>query len=246
MQDFNQYVVDAMREEGISDAEISTALGKIASNEKLSRRLGSVIKTATEDYTAQLGRERAANERAQKWEDWGKQAGPIHQNLQTEYQKALTELEQLRNGGRPPDFDPTKYMTKADMAATLDPLAARISAVVKETTALGSKHALDFKEVLDLDAVDRIAKEKGLPISAAYQEYIAPRKLEQEVENRKKWEADKTAEIERDLRSRLNVPADAGMPSVSTIFQRPPAESLPKDVNAELMSAWNSVVKSAA
>lgn len=246
-QNFNDYLVSAMQEAGLSDDQVTAAFTKLANHEKIGPKLNGILKTATEDYQAQVGRVQALQtENTKLTKEWYPQVVQAHQNLQSEYDKAMAEIQRLQGGGTPQGFDASKYMTKDDVARVEQGMATRFASAIKETGRLASRHAVQFKEELDFDAVDKIAQEKNLPIAAAYDEYIKPRQAAAEVEARKKWEQDKTAEIERDLRSRMNLPTDPTPPATSHLFSKPPADSLPKDVDADLLSTWHSAGKNAA
>src|SRR5260370_21537167 len=90
---------------------------------------------------------------------------------------------------------------RVDMAKQLAPL-------LKDTARICARHAVRFKEEPDMDAIDRIATEQNLPINVAYDKWIEPRVKEQEKEQNEKWKRDTREEIERDLRSRYQLPQE--------------------------------------
>jgi hypothetical protein len=252
---FKDYLVAEMKEAGMSDDAVIAALDKIAANDKLSRKLNGIVKTATEDYNAQVGRVQTLQQRNEYLEkEWYPKADAEYKQLSTEYQKALAELQKAQATGLPPEFDPTQYMTKADWEANVQSLGMRLGSVVKDIGRLASKHAVDYHEALDTEALDKVAvdmaKARGLqpgaiPISDAYEEYIKPRKAAAETEARKKWEAETRAQIERDLRSANNLPATPVPQEQSQMFRPTPKEDIPKDMDIDLLQHWQGAATGA-
>lgn len=247
---FKDFVVAAMQEAGMSDDAVVAALDKIASNDKLGTKLNGILKTATEDYNAQVGRVQTLTQRNDYLEkDWYPKADASYKQLQTEYQKVLGELQQAQATGVAPNFDPTQYVTKADIEAIRKQMGNNLGNVVKDVGRLASRHAVLYKEELDTDALDelavKMAQERGLapgqvPIKDVYEKFIEPRKKAAEEEGRKNWEKEKTAEIERNIRSSMNMPTNPVPQEQSQMFRPTPTESIPKDLDMELLNTWNS------
>src|SRR4029077_18035897 len=88
-------MIAALQEAGLSDDAVTAAVDKIAAHEKLSPKLNALLKTATEDYTAQVGRTRAM----QEWYE-GKHGQPgarqQYESLAGEYQRAIDENARLK------------------------------------------------------------------------------------------------------------------------------------------------------
>lgn len=246
---FKDYVVAAMQEAGMNDDQVVAALDKIAGNDKLGSKLNGILKTATEDYNAQVGRVNTLQQRNEYLEkDWYPKADASYKQLQTEYNKVLGELQKAQATGLPPEFDPTQYLTKADMERTVQSIGQRLGSVVKDVSRLASRHAVLYKEELDTEALDQLAvkmaQDRGLPagsvpITDVYEKFIEPRKKAAEEEARKNWEKETRAQIERDLRSQNNLPANPAPVEQSQMFRPTPAKDIPADVDAELMAAWN-------
>ncbi|WP_179139875.1 hypothetical protein, partial [Brachyspira hyodysenteriae] len=59
--------------------------------------------------------------------------------------------------GLPPEFDASRYLTKEDMAATLGEFSNRFATTVKDVGRIASRHAANYKEELDMEALDKLA-----------------------------------------------------------------------------------------
>jgi hypothetical protein len=247
---FKDFVVAAMQEAGMNDDQVIAALDKIAGNDKIGSKLNGILKTATEDYNAQVGRVNTLTQRNEYLEkDWYPKADASYKQLQTEYQKVLGELQQAQATGVAPNFDPTAYMTKADYEKGLQILAQRWGSTLIDAVTIASDHTATFKEKLDMKAIDdlavRMAQERGLtpgavPIRDVYEKYIEPRKKAAEEEGRKNWEKETRAQIERDLRSQNNLPTNPVPVEQSQMFSPTPTDKIPKDMDMELLNTWNN------
>src|SRR5260221_35596 len=100
-QTFQQYMTEALGEAGLNDEQITSALTKLYAHDKLSPKLNSIVKTATEDYNAEVGRVRQLREQNDKRE---KEVADYYTRVNTEYQRVLGELQQAQNGQQP-QFD---------------------------------------------------------------------------------------------------------------------------------------------
>jgi len=123
-----------------------------------------------------------------------------------------------------------------------------LGSVVKDVSRLASRHAVNYKEELDTEALDQLAvkmaQERGLPAGSVpivdvYEKFIEPRKKAQEEEGRKNWEKETRAQIERDLRSQNNLPANPVPVEQSQMFRPTPTDQIPKDMDMELLNTWN-------
>ena len=238
MQDFKSYMQSALQEAGLTDDQITSAIDKIANHEKLAPKLNAFVKTATEDYQAQVGRAKAAQERADKLEkEWYPRAN-------AEYQRALAEIEALKANPNPnPDFDASKYLTRDDFIKMQQERDARYATVIKEATRLGSRHAATFGEELDVDALEKLANETNLPLSAAYDRMIAPRVQEKQKAAADKEKEEYAAQKVKDALSRHKLPTDPIPTESAPIYNRISPDSAPKDMDSELLAAWHGVKK---
>lgn len=222
---------------GLSDAQVTEALTKIYSNDKLGPKLNALVKTATEDYQAQVGR-------VKQYQDWYPKAQAEYDRMATEYTRARAELEALQGGNgtpQPPAFDASKYVSKEDLVAMQVDMGRRYAGVIKDTAAITSRHVTRFKEEPDFQAIDKLATDLNIPLQLAYEKYIEPRVKEEEKVARSNWEKSKTEEIERDLRTRYKMPVESAPPEQSPLLRQSKPEDAPKDMDAELLGAWRSV-----
>lgn len=237
---FQQMMTDALADAGLNDEQVTAALTKIYNHEKLSPKLNALVKTATEDYQAQVGRVKA-------YQDWYPKAEAEYNRMANEYTRALTELQALQqaqqNGTPPPAFDPGNYVSKSELIAMQNQMQVdmgrRYAGVIKDTAELTAEHVARFKEKPDLNAIDRLATEQNLPIRAAYEKWIEPRVKEQEKQANEDWKKQQREEIERDVRSRYHLPVEQVAQEQSPMFRK--NTEAPKDMDAELMAAWHSV-----
>ena len=230
-----QYFKQLCSEAGMDEAT-TTALIAAANNEKLSPKMNELIRRATDDFSAMQGRATASERKLGEYENWYKTADE-------QYRTAMAELEQYRQavntGNQIPQIDTSKYLTKEDLLKFNQDRDARYSQVIKEGLRLASRHAVKFNEELDVDALEKLATESGLPLSAAYDKWIQPR-IEEKQKN--EWEQKlKLAREEgaKDALSRHKLPVDPVPQEQSLIHHRPPADSIPKDIDSELLAAWN-------
>jgi hypothetical protein len=235
---FLEYMTASLSEAGLSDDQVTAAITKMANNEKLGSKLNALVKTATEDYQAQVGRVRA-------YQEWYPKAEGEYNRMQAEYLKAVQELEAYRNGNQnQPTFDASKYVTREDLNAFDQDRARRYAGVLKDTSEMAVDYYARFREKPDLNKIDEIATRENLPLRVAYEKYIEPRVKEAEKEARVKWEKDKAEEIERDIRSRLKVPVDSQPAEQSPLFRKSD-ERPPADMDTELLNTWRSVPQKA-
>ncbi len=242
-------------EAGLSPEETSAFI-KVAENQKLASRVENTVKTAEEDYQAQVGRVNALGKELQDYKVWANGGGKLsdgreikegalatYQAKEQQLQAALTELEQMRNGNTP-QFDTSKLVTREDFQKQLSDRDARYAGVIKQMGRLASQHAVNFKEALDVDALEKLAIETNLPLDVAYERLIGPR-----VEEARKTaaEADKKAYAEqavKDALSRHSLPTDPTPQATAPIFiQRDKAAEAkngkPANLDSELMQAWS-------
>ncbi len=236
MQSFQELMTLELASAGLSDAQVTEALAKIYTNEKLGPKLNALVKTATEDYQAQLGR-------VKQYQDWYPKAQAEYDRMATEYNKVVAELTAQNGGGngtpQPPTFDASKYVSKDDLVRFNAELGQRYAGVIKDSNRITASHAIRFKEAPDFEAIDKIATEQGIPLNLAYEKWVEPRVKEEEKAAKVQWEKQTREEIERDVRSRHNLPIEHVQAEQSPLFRK--GAEAPKDMDAELMAAWHSV-----
>ena len=235
MPNFIDYMTTELANAGLSDDQITAALTKMANDQKLGPKLNALVKTATEDYNAQVGR-------VKQYQDWYPQAKSEYDRMAVEYNKAVEELTALRSGGAPAQFDPSKYISREDMGRAIlqerAEMGQRFASVIKDTAAITARHTVRFKDEPDFAAIDKIATEQNIPLTMAYEKYIEPRVKEADKAANEQWKKDQRDEIERDLRSRYQLPTEQVPAEQSPLHRKVEA---PKDMDAELMAAWRSV-----
>jgi hypothetical protein len=231
MQSFKDLMTSELAAAGLSDDQVTTALEKIYSNEKLSPKLNALVKTATEDYQAQIGR-------VKQYQDWYPKAQAEYDRMAQETARVTAELQALQNGGGQPQFDPNIYVSKQDLQQMQIDMGRRYAGVIKDTAEITAEHVARFREKPDLNAVDELATKQGIPLRMAYEKWIEPRVKEQEREAGEKWKKDQRDEIERDLRSRYQLPVEAVAQEQAPMYRK--NVEAPKDMDAELLEAWHS------
>lgn len=241
MQNFQEFMTQALAEAGLTDEQVTSALSKLYNDQKLSPKLNALVKTATEDYNAQIGRVKAAEDKVAQYNRWYEEAKTTVANKQKEYEDALAMLTNAN--GNPPAFDESKYLPKADVLKMFEENNARWGSVIKDGLAIATRHAVEFKEPLDVDALGKLAQEKGIALGDAYDQWIRPRLEKQQQE---KHAADVKAAREegaREALSRHKLPVDPTPGETAPIFTRVAKDQIPSDIDGELLSAWNSVKK---
>lgn len=142
------------------------------------------------------------------------------------------------------------YMSKEDVSRYVEEqLKQRDGAYVgltKTAVRIAADYNRRFADVLDVDAVERIALEKGLPLDQAYKEYIAPKEAAA-METRHKEEIERAkAEAVRDYASRHQLPIDTKPKEAHPFWDRKPLEEGKTMADAdhrsreEFMQGWNN------
>ncbi len=229
MPSFLDYMVSELASAGLSDEQVTAALTKMSTNEKLGPKLNALVKTATEDYNAQVGR-------VKQYQDWYPKAEAEYNRMAAETARVTAELEQLRAGGAPPAFDASKYVSREDLAAFNRDMGTRYASVIKDSNSITAQHVTRFKEAPDFGAIDKIATEQNIPLTMAYEKWVEPRVKEQEKTANEQWKKDQRDEIERDLRTRYQLPTEQVAPEQAPMYRK--GQEAPKDIDAELMAAW--------
>lgn len=237
-------MTEQLAEAGLTDDQVTAALAKIYSNEKLSPKLNAMVKTATEDFNAEKGRVQQLRTEATKREA---ELAKYYADVNRQHAAVVKELDDLRRGGGDPNqqVDMSKYLTKEDMQATLQQQGSQFGVVLKDVTAISSKHAVRFHEELDLEEIEKIATEQRLSIRQAYAEYIKPREAKELEVQQAKWKEDTRKEIERDIRSTHRLPIDPRPSEYSLVHNRPDAKDIPANMDQELMATWRNAEPSA-
>lgn len=233
-QSAKDYFSQLFRNAGIDEATASTVITAL-SHEKVAGDADRIVKIATEDYNAQVGRVQSLQQRMGEYERWYQTALP-------EYQQMKSELDALKAGGNPtPSIDLSRVVTKDDLLKYDQERAAKFAAVQMDTAEIVTDYVTRFGRRLDLREVDKIAQEQNLPIKAAYDAYIRPdleKKQNEELEARIKREREQAVQ---EFSSRHKLPVDPAPTESAPIFSHLTGKTqAPADIDAELMNVWNS------
>lgn len=146
-----------------------------------------------------------------------------------------------------PAFDGSKYISREDYDKELKRIEGQSLYVIKEGLKASQDYMSKFGKPLDIDALEKFAVERNLPINLAYKEMIQP-ELEAKqsssfAEQLKKAREEGAAEA----RSRANVPIDTTpkevSPFLSNVLRPAPKENAPlstQDRVKNFAEAWNT------
>lgn len=229
----------------MDEATISTTVTAL-SHDKVASHADNLVKTATDDYNAQVGRVRALEQEVKNHRDWYGTANADYLNMKAELDAMKAQVPVP--GGNP--IDTSKFMTKEEIqSAFTNHSKAQGDAfanALKTTTRIIQRHANKFGGAeLDLDAVDKIAIEKNLPLEAAYNDYIRP--MEEEKRNTDQEARVKAAKEEgaREALSRHRLPVDPTPTEASPILiarnGAPPTQ--PTNIDDDLANTWINLNK---
>lgn len=182
------YAAQLLRQGGVPEDQIPAILAKADAH------LSGQEIYSRDEYQTMKGRSDAATKKVQEYDNWYAQTKPIVDGAMTEAQALKAKLAEYENGGVPNGFDASKYVSREDLEKSLGDVQGRVGTVLKVGLKLASKHAAKFGEELDVDALEKIATERGLPIDLAYQEYVRPRVEAEQAEKHRKEIDQKVAE----------------------------------------------------
>lgn len=168
---------------------------------------------------------------------------------------SLDDAQGLNNGGQggqggQGNAAPGGSMTKAELEQYLEEkLRQRDGAYVgltKTAVKIAADYTRRFGDVLDVDAVEKLALEKGLALDQAYKEYVAP-KEQTLMETRHKEDIERAkAEAVRDFQSRLKIPVDTKPKESHPFFDRKSPDPKMSELDADrhsreaFMQGWNN------
>lgn len=196
------------------DEATKAAFLKVIANDQLLKPLQDGF-LRQEDYSRKMDEvttlKTSVENQIAEWRTWYNEA--VKRDAERE-----EELQKLRGNPNPtPTPTPTPTgLTKKE----IEEREGRMISIVKQGMRLASRHAAKFGEELDVDAIEKIAVEKGLTLDRAYEEYIKPRvdaqtKADQEAAIRKAREEG----IQEGL-SKRGVPGE-GEREFHPVFRRP-------------------------
>lgn len=212
------YFSNLAQKENLSGAEIDTII-KSFDDEKLAKVILDAFVPRPE-YSSALNTKQAEAEAAVKEQkrllDWyekeGKPAYETNKQGIDKLQKYIEMYGELENATDRRNAAAATGLTKEEVQKMLqDGLqeqAGRTVSLVKMATRLGIDHYKTFQETLDVDALEKIALEKGLPLEVAYKELVGPKLEERREAAFKKQLDDKYKEGLRDARTKGDIPGD--------------------------------------
>lgn len=216
--DVKQYLEQLAQTAGLSDDE-KAGLLKAASNEKVAKSLGDDILRQA-DYSRNMDALRGDR---QKWEAWYADSLQWRANEEA-------RLAALTNGGDRTTTTTTQPIFNAEeyKKALLDEVGKKSQAqeqqfigLLKTGLSLVGKHMSEFHEPLDVDALAKVAVEKGQSLDAAYSDLVAPRRAEAQ---KAKWDADLKAAREagaREFASTHKIPIDTAPREHHPLLDKP-------------------------
>lgn len=232
-----QYLEATCKEAGFDDAA-TTAILNGAANSKFASSIDDLLKTK-DDYSAQAGRIRAAEQQLVEYKQWYGQASPL-------YEAAMLELQELKANATTP-VDTSKFLTREqfqrELQQSVESMGKGTADVVKTVGRISARHASKYSEEPDFDAIEKIAVDKKLPIEAAYSEWIRPREEErQKTDFAKQLEKAKEDAV-KEYASRHQMPVDPRPNNVFGALNRPApaADAGNVNIDAELMAAFNGI-----
>ncbi len=199
-----EYIEQLAQAAGLSDDEKAGIL-KVAANDKFAKGIEEGVMLRS-DYSRNLD-QMNANLKAQteKNTNYYNQLLTWEQQKQAEYSQPSSG--QVVNG---------EYLTKKEVNDLLEGQKAAMKqqeqsfiTIAKMMGRLASQHAVEFKEPLDTDALEKVAIEKQLPLPQAYDQMVSARRAETQTVTRKA-EIDKAvADGVREYASTHHIPLDS-------------------------------------
>lgn len=213
-----------------------------------------------EEYSRDLDALRTEKERLATW--YEKEEMPKYRK----YTESLEELDRYRKAGGASDDQglnnggagggaggrgggASTGLTKQEVEDMLRQRDAAYVGLTKTAVRISADYTRRFNETLDVDAVEKLALEKGLPLDQAYTSYIAPKEqVAMEARHAAAIEAAKVEAV-RDYQSKNHIPVDTKPKEAHPYFDRASpkegASELDADRNsqAEFMKGWNTHVE---
>ena len=250
--DIKKYVEGLAQEAGLPKEQASAFLQALE-NEKFAKPLADGI-LRHEDYSRNsdsLRKEKETFERTQKeWKDWytdvlktkesnERVVAEANAKLQA-YVNTYGELDGSRVVASPVD---TGTMEKK-YQEMLEKQGKQALYVIKKATWAAADYMKRFNDVLDLDAVEKIAVEKNLSVEQAYQEYIKPKVTEMDTKAMEAKIAAAKEEGRKEALSGVNLPIDNGPKAHHTFFDRAKEAPGGRKLSEGFAQAWQEAASS--
>lgn len=221
-----EYLEQLAQSAGLSQEEKDNLL-KVAGNEKFSKGLEDGVMMRS-DYSRNMDALQAEKKKTLDYYTDLVKTTDANQKTLNQYAAAVQAYEaqygplEGAGGTRRETVQPVQgdFISKKDLDERLNQLNANYITVVKAMGRVASQHAVEFKEPLDVDALEKLAVERNLPIQQAYDEWVKPRrdKLTQEQFDAKLEAARK--EGAREFASTHKIPVDTQPREYHVIFDQ--------------------------
>lgn len=165
------------------DAESLAALQKVLGNAKFAEEVDKGVKRQS-DYSRSMDEVKTMRQEVetqiQSWRDWYKTAS-TNDAAREEELIALRAKVNGTGGGAGGGNGTGGNGAGGGAGASgltekqIQEREGRMINIIKQMGRISSRHAALFHEELDVDAVEKIAIEKGLTVDKAYDDYVAPR-----------------------------------------------------------------------
>lgn len=244
MADVKKYIEELAQAAGVSDDQKQAFLQAL-DNAKFAKAIDDGI-LRHDDYSRNMDTLRADKEKFEKektgYSDWYKQSlAAFEKNKQVvaQYEQQYGPLD-----GSDPKLvaSPTNAVTKEELQKAMDEYSGKAVFIAKKAAQVSVDYFKRFNEPLDMDAFEKFALEKGLPIDAAYDAFIRPRVSELDQKNID--ERIKAAKEEglREGRSQSNLPVDTAPKAPHPFFDRPKPDAATggTKLRDSFVSAWNT------
>lgn len=246
---------DMAREAGLTQEEASRFVA-MADNERLANIADNNMKRHA-DWSSAIDKARNLEDKARKadeWEQWSNQNwGKITQYMQ-ERDELAARMQALQQAG----WSPAQAAQQAANEARQQPGGSSLSIsdienavvdvwrkkiapvqsdVMKQIARIASSHAARFGEGLDVDAIEEIANKRGVPIAAAYSEWIAPREKQLADAEQERVVEQKVKERLAQERTKTRRPDGGAQGMTSPFFsrQKPGESKTQDDIHDELV-----------
>ncbi len=187
------------------DADATSAFLKVVENEKVAKGLeeGFMLRS---DYSRAQDAVKAEKDRTSAY----------YQQLVTWKAEQEAALAGAGNGNGSGAVVNGEYISKAELAEMMKKNTEAMQqqersfiTIAKVMGKLASRHATEFKEELDTDALEKIAIEKQLPLQQAYEALVGPRREEAQAKSFAEKLKQAKEEGAREFASTHHVPIDS-------------------------------------
>lgn len=178
-----QEYLDSLAQTAGLDDESKAALKKALGNQKFAEELEKGVKRQS-DYSRSMDelktQKQAVEAQIGQWREWYNTAVTNDAAREEELQQYRRERGNTTGNGNGTVTPTSTGFSKKEIEDMLAGERNRLISITKDMGRIASRHAVEFQEALDVEAVEKVALEKGLTVAKAYDEYVAPRIKERE------------------------------------------------------------------